>query len=307
MNESAPRYPSHNARLAGSTRGCFIFLVDQSYSMSDSFGNESTGMTLAQATARMINAWIEEMCLEATKGDEIKDWFDLSVIGYGTDDEGEPIVATAFTEGALSGRERVTIPELADNVAFEETVAQKFYDPSTGELVEESVKRPGWIRPVMQGGTPLMQALYEAHRLADKWIEEGNHKQQCLPPTVINITDAELNDEGGEHTPEDYADSLKELQTEDGNVLLFNCQLSPTPSDAILCPDSIEQLPADEFAQMMYRMSSDLPESFVEQVKSTNAIPDVRLGAKCLAYNTADTSRMISFFKMGTLVALGRR
>jgi hypothetical protein len=301
MTESTARYPSHKARLTSQTRGYFVFLVDQSYSMSDMFGNESSGMTLAQATARMINAWIEEMCIEATKTDEMKDWFDLSVIGYGTDDDGEPIVGTAFTDGALAGKERVTVPELSENISFEETVEQKFFDPSTGELETESTERPAWIRPVVRGATPLMSALYEAHRLVEEWIEQGDHKQQSLPPIVINITDAELNDEGGEYTPEQYAQSLKDLQTDDGNVLLFNCQLSPNPSDAILCPDSIEQLPANEFAHMMYRMSSDLPEAFVDQAKSN--MPDLRPGAKCLAYNTADTSVMIRFFKMGTLVA----
>lgn len=283
------------------SRGYFVFLIDQSGSMCQTFGNEAGGMTLAEATARMINNWIEEMILEATKGDSIKDWFDLSVIGYRTDNSGNPIVSSAFS-GSLAGRETVTIPELAANILFEEKIQQKFFNPATAEVETELTEKPGWIRPVTEGGTPFSMVLLEAHRLVSQWIEKGEHRQKCLPPIVINVTDAEYAEEdGNEYTPEDYAESLKDLCTDDGNVLLFTCQLSPEPSDAILCPDSIEQLPVDNFARMMFRMSSGLPASFLSQAASS--IPDLRPGARCLAYNASDTSVMIRFFKMGTLIA----
>jgi len=269
--------------------------------MCDTFGNEAGGMTLAGATARMLNNWIEEMILEATKGDSIKDWFDLSVIGYRTDMEGNPFVSSVFS-GNLAGRETVTIPELADNVLFEESVQQKFFNPATGEIELEATDKPAWIRPVTEGATPFSMVLLEAHRLASQWIDSGDHREKCLPPIVINVTDAEYSeDDGNEFTPEDYAESLKDLRTDDGNVLLFTCQLSPNPSDAVLCPDSIEQLPTDNFARMMFRMSSELPASFLSQAAAS--IPDLRQGARCLAYNASDTSVMIRFFKMGTLIA----
>ena len=262
-------YPSHNVRLSSLSRGYFIFLIDQSGSMSDGFGNESGGMTLAQATARMINNWIEEMILEATKGDTIKDWFDLSVLGYRTDTDGNPIVSSVFS-GDLQGQEAVTIPALASNILFEERVQQKFFNPATGDTELEDTEKPGWVHPIADGGTPFSAVLLEAHRLASAWIESQDHKEKCLPPIVINITDAEFNeDEGSEYTPEDYAASLKDLATDDGNVLLFTCQLSPNPSDTILCPDSIEQLPTENFARMMYRMSSELPASFLAQASES--------------------------------------
>ena len=294
-------FTSHNVRLSSLSRGYFIFLIDQSGSMYERFGNEAAGMTLAEATARMINNWIEEMILEATKGDAIKDWFDLSVVGYRTDIEGRPIVGSAFS-GSLEGKEMMTIPELASNILFEEKVQQKFFNPATGEIEVEMTDKPGWIRPITEGGTPFSLVLLEAHRLASAWIETGDHREKSLPPIVINITDAEYSeDDGNEFSPEDYAASLKDLSTNDGNVLLFACQLSPNPSDAILCPDSIEQLPAENFARMMFRMSSELPESFLAQAAAS--IPDLRHGARCLAYNASDTSVMIRFFKMGTLIA----
>lgn len=294
-------FPSHNVRLSSLSRGYFIFLIDQSGSMSDGFGNESGGMTLSQATARMINNWIEEMILEATKGDSIKDWFDLSVFGYRTDNDGNSIVGSVFS-GSLQGKETVTIPELAANILFEEQVQQKFFNPATGDTEMETTEKPGWIKPMAEGGTPFSAVLLEAHRLASEWIEKGDHKEKSLPPIVLNITDAEYNeDEGSEYTPEDYAESLKDLATNDGNVLLFTCQLSPNPSDTILCPDSVEQLPTENFARMMFRMSSELPGTFLEQASAS--IPDLRPGARCLAYNASDTSVMIRFFKMGTLVA----
>jgi hypothetical protein len=302
MTDSGHRfgYPSHMARLTNQNRGYFVFLINQSYSMSNMFGNESSGMTLVRAAARTINVWIEEMCIEAAKGDKMKDWFDVSVIGYSTDDEGEPIVRTMFAEGALAGKERVTVPELADNIAFEEVVEQKFFDPSTGELVAESTERPGWVRPMVQGATPLNAALYEAHRLVKEWIEQGDHKEQSLPPIVINITDAELNDEGGEYTPEQYAQRLKDLQTDDGNVLLFNWVLSPRESTAVLFPHSVEQLQGGIGLMRLYETSSQLPARFRAKWNvlrwNTHLVAD-QPKTRCFACNISDTS-------IGMLVSL---
>ena len=44
---------------------------------------------------------------------------------------------------------------------------------------------------------------------------------------MVHITDGESQD----GNPIPYADALKSLATEDGNVLLFNCHLSMTAAD----------------------------------------------------------------------------
>ena len=73
----------------------------------------------------------------------------------------------------------------------------------------------------------------------------------------MHITDGESQD----GNPIPYADALKSLATDDGNVLLFNCHLSMTAADPFMFPATDEGLP-DELAKVLFHMSSVLPEPF---------------------------------------------
>ena len=78
----------------------------------------------------------------------------------------------------------------------------------------------------------MCNALYRAYDIVDKWIQE--HKRS-FPPVVIHISDGESQD----GDPLQYAESLRSLATEDGNVLLFNCHLSETAGDPFLAESAI--------------------------------------------------------------------
>ena len=73
---------------------------------------------------------------------------------------------------------------------------------------------------------------------------------------MINISDGDSSD--GDPIP--YADALKQRETEDGNVLMFNCHLSATAADPFRFPSNGEVLP-DELARVLFKMSSILPET----------------------------------------------
>ena len=85
---------------------------------------------------------------------------------------------------------------------------------------------PVWVDPRAEGGTPMCHMLYHAHQILAEWI--GQHPRS-FPPIVVHITDGESQD----GNPIPYADALKSLATEDGNVLLFNCHLSMTAADPV--------------------------------------------------------------------------
>ena len=71
----------------------------------------------------------------------------------------------------------------------------------------------------------MCEALTLATSTLETWVKE--HKFS-YPPVVINITDGESTD----GDPLEDAQVLRELSTQDGNVLLFNCHISGSPGDA---------------------------------------------------------------------------
>jgi hypothetical protein len=272
-------------------KALFVFLLDQSFSMEEPLGNSQNRKMDELVTA--INGWLQNMAMRATGGEGIKDWMDIGAIGYRTDMDENPIIESPFIGAALEGRQLVSITDIGNNPGRMESKVQQFYDDDTGELMEREVEFPVWVEPHAEGGTPMCTVLHTAYEMVSAWVEEH---PKSFPPVVIHITDGE-NQEAGD--PIDYAEPLKELATEDGNVLLFNCHLSMTKSDAFLFPHTDEILP-DELARVLFRMSSELPESLYASAVAEGF--ELQPGARGMAFN-ADMVSLIKFLDMGTRVA----
>src|SRR5260221_9676461 len=60
----------------------FIFIIDQSSSMSDVFGTENS-LRKADFVADVVNRTIHDLVIRCTRTEEIRDYYYLSVIGYG--------------------------------------------------------------------------------------------------------------------------------------------------------------------------------------------------------------------------------
>lgn len=243
----------YTQEISRQNKALFLFLLDQSYSMEDAIGNSPNKKKDELVTA--INGWLQNMTIRSTGGEGIRDYVDIGVIGYRTDADANPIIESPLG-GALTGREMVSIVDIGNNPARLETKTKQFFDEDLGELVETQVEVPVWVEPKAEGGTPMCNALYRAYELVDKWIQEH---PRSFPPVVIHISDGESQD--GDPLP--YAEPLRGLATEDGNVLLFNCHLSETPGDPFLFPASGEILPND-LARVLFKMSSELPEKMYQ-------------------------------------------
>ncbi len=267
----------------------FLFLLDQSFSMEEPIGGSTERKMDASVTA--INGWLQNMTIRATGSEGVKDWMDISVVGYRTDMDANPIIESPLV-GALQGNMLASITEIAENPARIEKRTQQFYDDDTGELMETEVEVPIWIDPAAEGGTPMCSALYKAYELTKAWIDEH---PKSFPPVVIHITDGESQ----EGDPLPYADPLKELETEDGQVLLFNCHLSMTKADKFLFPANDELLP-DDFARLLFEMSSELPETLCSRAIAEGF--EIESGARGMAFN-ADMVSLIRFLDMGTKIA----
>jgi hypothetical protein len=279
----------YTQEISRERKACFLFLLDQSFSMEEPLGNSSRRKCDELVTA--INAWLQNMAIRATGDVGIKDWMDIGVIGYRTDQESQPIIESAL-QAPLASKTLVSITDIGNNPLRMDSVTQQLPDEDTGEMIEMATEMPVWVDPKAEGGTPMCHALHHTYEIVEKWI---NDHRQSFPPIVINITDGESQD--GDPVP--YAEAIQSLSTDDGNVLLFNCHLSLTAADTFMFPASGEVLP-DALARVLFKMSSPLPESICQRAIAEGY--DLQTGARGMSYN-ANMVELIKFLDMGTRAA----
>ncbi|HUT09691.1 MAG TPA: vWA domain-containing protein [Thermoguttaceae bacterium] len=283
----------YSQEISRQNKACFLFLLDQSFSMEEPLGNSPNRKCDELITA--INGWLQNMAIRASGDEGIKDWMDVGVFGYRTDQSANPIIESAL-QGPLAGRMLVSIAEVGANPARIDTRMQYIPDEETGEMIEVPCEVPVWVDPKAEGGTPMCHMLYHTHQVLSQWIAQH---PRSFPPIVVHITDGESQD--GDPNP--YADAVKNLATEDGNVLLFNCHLSMTAADPFMFPSREEGLP-DELARVLFRMSSVLPDPFYRHGMMEGF--QLQQSARGMAFN-ADMVCLIQFLNMGTQAAPGLR
>ncbi|MBI3950237.1 MAG: VWA domain-containing protein [Acidobacteria bacterium] len=171
----------YTAEISRVNPSCFLFLIDQSGSMSDLF--PEVGCSKAQGLADAVNRLLQTLATRCAKGEEVRDYFDVGVIGYGQN-------IGPVLQGPLAGRDLVSISEIAFNPAKLETKIRKVPD-GAGGLVEQNFQLPIWLDPVHNGGTPMCEALRRAKSLLEGWVVAH---PTSYPPTVIHITDGESTD-----------------------------------------------------------------------------------------------------------------
>lgn len=106
----------YTAQITRANPSAFIFLVDQSGSMDAEIIYNGNTLTKAEAVAQIVNEQLDAMISRCQRSDGIRDYFDVSLIGYGGDSSEN---ANILWEGLLEGREFVKISELATNFVEE--------------------------------------------------------------------------------------------------------------------------------------------------------------------------------------------
>jgi hypothetical protein len=270
----------YSAEISRVNPSCFIFLIDQSGSMVEPISG-SDNKRKCDSVADAINRLLHNLIIKCARGEGVRNFYEVCVIGYGA------TVAPGFS-GKLAGRELVPISEVANSPArVEERV--KEVDDGAGGIITRKIKFPIWFEPQAKGFTPMGQALSLAHKILSAWT---NSHQNSYPPIVINITDGEATDTG----PVPQAEALCNLTTFDGNVLLFNCHISNRPVPPIIFPDTDAELP-DELARTLFSVSSPLPVSLREMARNENVV--IGETARGFAFN-ADLVELIRFLDIGT-------
>jgi hypothetical protein len=271
----------YTAEISRTNPTCFLFLIDQSESMSEVLSD--TGKPKSEALADATNRLLQTLVLRCVRGEVVLDRFHVGVIGYGG--QVAPVLG-----GKLAGNNLVTVTELAHNPLRVEDRTRKVAD-GAGGTVEQTFKFPVWFEPAASGVTPLCAALDLAWQTLVGFVQRY---PDCYPPLVINITDGRPTD----GNPERHAALIRSLGSKDGNVLLFNVHMSIYAKGTIEFPDRENGLPND-YAKALFRMSSPLPPPMRETARREGF--RVNEATRGFVYN-ADIVSVIRFLDIGTRI-----
>ena len=97
----------YQAEISRENPTLFLFLVDQSGSMSDQMDG---GRTKAQFVADVLNRTLYTVATNCTKADGVREYFDVSVLGYGGDS------VTNGLPGTLASADTQSIRSVAEAV-----------------------------------------------------------------------------------------------------------------------------------------------------------------------------------------------
>ena len=174
---------SYSAEISRLNPSCFLFLIDQSYSMTDQFFTGEIQMPKANGVSDAINKLLQNLVIKCSKDEGVRDYYNIGVIGYGQK------VTPAFGAN-LSGKELIPLSEVANNPLRVEERVKKVSD-GAGGIIDTNVKFPIWFDPTADNGTPMCEAFQKATGIIQNWLEQH---PESFPPVVINITDGESTD-----------------------------------------------------------------------------------------------------------------
>jgi hypothetical protein len=279
---------AYAAQITRERPTAFVFLVDQSVSMNRKTSVNGESISMAEAVARIVNNQINELVLRCIKTNETRHYYDIAVIGYGED------VYSGWS-GTLSGRDFVSPEELKDNPL--KTITTMEEKRTRKGTVMKEVKKVQWMEARCDGSWTHMHAAFEkAKDLIGTWMEK-HHDKDCYPPTIINITDGMFNGTTQEDMVQ-VSNELKSMFTNDGNVILFNIHIIPDNQEGVVFPVSKLELHDDRYGNILYDMSSLLPERYNQPISDMRGDSSQERHV-AMAIN-ADMNTLIQLMDIGT-------
>ena len=270
---------SYSAEISRDNPTAFFFVIDQSGSMDE---KTESGRSKAQFVSDVLNKTLYTLATNCSKADGVRAYFDVGVIGYGGGG-----VETGFG-GALSNQIVHSIKSISDSPVRVEERTKKV-DDGAGGIVEQKTKFPIWFDPKCAGGTPMCGALTKAAEVLVEWCD---HHPNSYPPTILHVTDGQSTD----GNPESISEGLRQITTQDGPCLIFNLHVTVSGGPEVLFPSSENAAP-DEYAKMLFRMSSEFPAHLSKFAASKGYA--LANAAKGFILN-GDPKAIVDFFEIGT-------
>ena len=280
---------SYTADISRKNPGCFLFLIDQSGSMGGALGGQPD-LRKMDGAADAVNRILDAISQRCSQGMDIRDYFDIGVITYGTDRAGTARLETPLL-GTSPEQPFLPVSQVVDAADVEERQVKE--SDGAGGVVEVTRKVPVWLRPTAGHGTPMCEALSAASDALQDWTSQH---PDSYPPMVVNVTDGAATD----GNPEPLAKEIMALKTNDGNVLVYNAHLSEMSAMPVQYPCDESEVPPDEYAKQMFRMSSIFPDIVVELAAGMGL--SINQGSRGYVYN-ADMVALVQFLDIGTRAA----
>lgn len=269
-------------------KGLLIFLLDQSGSMQEPVQIQNKTYTNGQMATATLNNLIDSLIKNTSSdGKGPEDYCDLFVLGYGDE------VTTL-----LPYKEPVSICELAKHPRGRIPVLVPDFDRKLRKTIQKREMRPYWIEYRADSRhTEMVKALQRAYQVVQNWLEADARRSQSFPPIILNITD---DMHTGEGNPVEIARLIRELATNDGPALLYNCHLISTKQPRLTFPKQEQQIDAirdeaeREWAKQLFEMSSPIPPRIWR--KALKFVRDLEEDARGLLYN-ANPSDLACFLR----------
>jgi len=267
------------ADISRSNPACVLFVIDQSGSMDEKLDSSSK----ADQVASILNRTLAELIIRCSREEGVRDYFDVGVIGYGHTGPSNAL------SGPLSSRLIHSLSAIEASPLRVEDRMKKMSD-GAGGLIEVPSKFPVWFSAKADGGTPMCDALTLAAGVLVDWCDAH---PDSFPPVVIHLTDGGSTD----GDPEPISNQVRQISTNDGQVILMNVYVSAKGARSIAFPETDESL-NDPFAELLFRMSSTLVASMARAAIDLG-YQDATEKSRAFMFN-AKTEDIVSFFEIGT-------
>ena len=239
-------------------RTAIIVVVDCSTSMKKYTLLNKMPIVKAEAAALITNLLIDELYERARRYDEVRNYYDIAVIGF----SGDGVSSKLPGDGDF-----VAINRLADLEPQPRTYYIDQVRPD-GTCVKAPFVLHPWVEAEAHGTSPLFDALIHVKGLLTKWCSRRENFNS-LPPIVFNITDGDCYDADA-WSLTDIAHDIASTSTYDGNTLLINIVLQTMGEDDYntkIFPSDATYYSTNRNRTILLRMSSLFPEGLSAKIK----------------------------------------
>jgi hypothetical protein len=242
----------YNARITRKNPGSIIILLDQSGSMDDEY---KEGKTKAEVVADVVNDLLNDIVFKCQREGSVRDYFQIMIIGYGQETEEFEYVPKICWEGALATYDWVKVSDLKGN-ELDSIISKNQEIMPWGEVIESSTTKKIWIQPIAEGLTPMKAAFELCLEKIEDWICDNINS---FPPLIFNITDGFPSDVDDLNELTEVCDKIKNISTNHGNSLLFNC-LFTSEGEMLRFPFLSQSLDFEEaYHKILFECSSIMP------------------------------------------------
>ncbi len=242
----------YNARITRKNPGSIIILLDQSGSMEEEY---KEGKTKAEVVADVVNDLLNDIVYKCQREGNVRDYFQIMIIGYGQETEEYVYSPTVSWDGKLANYDWVKVSDLKGN-ELDSIVTQTQEEMPWGEIIKSTTTKKVWIKPIADGLTPMKAAFELCLEKIEDWICDNNNS---YPPLIFNITDGYPSDVDDYNELTEICEKIKSISTDHGNALLFNC-LFTSEGNMVRFPFANQSIDfEDDYHKVLFECSSIMP------------------------------------------------